>query len=538
MTATLEPEDAIPPAARPPAGLDSGRMFRAALVVMLFFVLSRVTGLVREVILSDRFGTSASYDAYLAAFRVPDMLFQLVAGGALGSAFLPIFAGLWLKTDKADAWLLFSRVLNLITLALMVVASLVVIFALPVVQIVLAPGFSPAQQILTASLIRGMLLGTVIFGASGLVMAALNATQHFIAPAAAPVLYNLSIIGGAYFLAPRFGVYGLVIGVVVGSLAHLLVQVPVLIHKGAVYRFSLSLRDQGVRTVLKLMGPRVLGLFFVQMHFLVNTILASSLVTGSLSALNYAFLLMLLPQGIVAQAIATAAFPTFSAQYAAGQHAVLRRTVSQTLRTVIFLIIPATVMLYMLGDATISMLLEHGAFTARSTQLVFFAFQFYLIGLLAHSALEIIVRAFYAVQNTLTPVLVGIAAMILNIALSLLLVGQLSFGGLALANSTATTLEMLLLLWLLRRQLGGIQGRSIGGTLARSVAAAAVMAAALWGWRGWAPTATPPWLNTDWVIAIGGFVLAALVYTGVSWLLRSEELSIVQGMLRRRGKTA
>ena len=511
-------------------------MFRAAFVVMIFFVLSRVTGIVREVILSDRFGTTAAYDAYLAAFRVPDLLFQLVAGGALGSAFLPIFASYWLKTDKADAWLLFSRVLNLVTLALIVAAGLAATFALPIVQVVLAPGFSPEQQLLTATLIRGMLLGTVIFGASGLVMAALNATQHFVAPAAAPVLYNLSIIGGAYFLAPRFGVYGLVIGVVVGSLAHLLVQVPVLIRKGVVYHFSFSIRDTGVRTVLKLMGPRVLGLFFVQMHFLVNTILASSLAAGSLSALNYAFLLMLLPQGIVAQAIATAAFPTFSAQFAAGQFAVLRRTISQTLRTVIFLIIPAAFMLYVLGNATISVLLEHGAFTSQSTQLVFFAFQFYLVGLLAHSTLEIIVRAFYAVQNTLTPVLVGIAAMLLNISLSFMLVGRLSFGGLALANSTATTLEMLVLLWLLRRRLGGIDGRKLTGTLVRSIGAALVMAGVLWVWRRWVYAATPWGLDPDWVAALGGMILAATVYIGISWLLRSEELSILLTMMRRRGR--
>lgn len=530
-------EDAASLVSSAPAavGLDSRRMFRAALIVMIFFVLSRFTGILREVILSDRFGTSAQYDAYLAAFRVPDLLFQLVAGGALGSAFLPVFSGFWIKDEKPEAWLLFSRVLNLITLILIVLAAFAALFSPSIVHYILAPGFTPEQQALTASLMRGMLLATVIFGASGLVMGALNATQHFVAPAAAPVVYNLAIILAAYFLAPIFGIYGLVIGVVAGSLGHFLVQLPALMRRGARYTFSFSLRDASVRTVLKLMGPRVLGLFFVQMHFLVNTILASGLAAGSLSALNYAFLLMLLPQGIIAQAMATAAFPTFAAQYAAGQPDALRRTFNQTLRTVIFLSIPAAAMLYVLDRATIGVLFEHGQFNARSTDMVVFALQFYLLGLLAHSALEIIVRAFYAVQNTITPVAVGIAAMILNISLSLVLVRPLSFGGLALANSTATTVEMLLLLWLLRKRLGGIDSRSVGGTLLRSIGAAAVMAIVLelWVQQG---AAFPSGLQ-NWIVAIGGIMLGIITYSLVSWLLRSEELALVLAMVRSRGKS-
>ena len=530
-------EDAASLVSTAPAavGLDSRRMFRAALIVMIFFVLSRFTGILREVILSDRFGTSAQYDAYLAAFRVPDLLFQLVAGGALGSAFLPVFSGFWIKDEKPEAWLLFSRVLNLITLILIVLAAFAAFFSPSIVHYILAPGFTPEQQALTASLIRGMLLSTVILGASGLVMGALNATQHFVAPAAAPVVYNLAIILAAYFLAPIFGIYGLVIGVVAGSLGHFLVQLPALVSRGARYTFSFSLRDASVRTVLKLMGPRVLGLFFVQMHFLVNTILASGLAAGSLSALNYAFLLMLLPQGIIAQAMATAAFPTFAAQYAAGQPEALRRTFNQTLRTVIFLSIPAAAMLYVLDRATIGVLFEHGEFNARSTDMVVFALQFYLLGLLAHSALEIIVRAFYAVQNTITPVAVGIAAMIFNISLSLMLVGPLSFGGLALANSTATTVEMLVLLWLLRKRLGGIDSRSVGSTLLRSIAGAGVMAIILKLWVQQGPIFPPALENL--IVAIGGIMLGIITYCLVSWLLRSEELSLVLAMVRSRGKS-
>ena len=464
-------------------------MFSAALVVMFFFVLSRITGLAREIVLGAQFGTTAEYDAYLAAFRIPDMLFLLVAGGALGSAFIPTFSAYWLKTDKAEAWLLFSRVLNLVTLVLTMAAALAAVFAVPIVHYVLAPGFGPEQAQLTAELMRAMLVGTVIFGASGLVMGALNATQHFVAPAAAPVFYNLSIIAAAFWLAPTMGVGGLAIGVVVGSLAHLLVQVPALMRRGVRYTPSLSVHDPGVREVLRLMGPRVLGLFFVQMQFLVNTILASSLAAGSLSALNYAWLLMLLPQGIVAQAFATAAFPTFAAQVAAGQGDALRRTFSRTLRTVFFLIIPATFALYLLRVPVITVLSERGAFTEESTELVAFALQFYLVGLLAHSALEIVVRAFYALHDTLTPVLIGIGAMTFNIVLSFLLVGRMSFGGLALANSVATTVELVVLLWLLRQSHGwhrracraGVAGAQRGSRAGDGGGAVAVAALGAYG---------------------------------------------------------
>lgn len=506
----------------------------ATLIVMVFFVLSRITGLAREMIIGAQFGTSAELDAYLAAFRVPDLLFQLVAGGALGSAFIPTFATYWVKDDDAGAWLLFSRVLNLVTLLLVVLAGVGAYFAPALVERVIAPGFAPEQQALTASLMRWMLISTVIFGASGLVMAALNALQHFLLPAAAPVIYNLSIIFGAWFLAPRIGIYGLVAGVMAGAAGHLLVQIPGLVRRHARYTFDWTVRDAGVYEVARLMAPRVLGLFFVQMHFLVNTILASGLSEGSLSSLNYAWLLMLLPLGVFAQAIATASFPTLSAQIAAGEPAAMRATFGQILRIILFLTIPAAVTLFTLRVPIIQLILQRGQFTAESTRMVAYALQFYALGLVAHSAVEITVRAFYALHNTWTPVIVGVAAMSLNIALSLLWVGALSYGGLALANTTATTLEMLLLLWLLRRIMGGLDGRRLAGTIARSLIAAAAMSGALWLWldRLSGPSITV------WLTALGGLALAAAVYLGVSALLRSEELGEAKRMLPGRAQRA
>ena len=533
-TSTVTPVDSAPQAV-PPAHttLTGRRLASAALVVMIFFVLSRLTGLAREVVIGAQFGTSPQLDAYLAAFRLPDLLFQLVAGGALGSAFIPTFAAHWAREERTAAWLLFSRVLTLMTLLLVIIAGVVMTLAGPLVQWVIAPGFAPEQQALTAHLMRWMLISTMVFGASGLIMGALNATQHFLLPAAAPVLYNLAIILGAWLLAPHVGIFGLVMGVVAGAVAHLLIQLPGLWQVRARYTPTLTLRDAGVREVMRLMGPRVLGLFFVQMHFLVNTILASGLSSGRLSALNYAWLLMLLPQGIFAQSIATAIFPTFAALVATGQVTALRQSFSQILRIILFFTIPAALLLYLLRIPLVTLLFQRREFTAESTALVGYALQFYAAGLIAHSVVEIAVRAFYAMHDTWTPVVVGIGAMIINIGLSLLLVQWLGHGGLALANSTATTLEMVLLLWLLRRLIGGFDYAQLGLAIGRQVLAAAIMGGSVWAWLRWQPQ-PPDSLSAVGIITFGGFLIAALVYLTLAFLLRSQELQPAFAMLRRR----
>jgi len=500
---------------------------RAATLVMALFFLSRVTGLVREMVIGARFGTSAELDAYLAAFRVPDLLFQLMAGGALGSAFIPVFAGLLTRRELPAAWRLLSAALNLV-LALMTALALVAAVAAPfLVSTLLSPGFSPAQQALTVSLMRWMLISTVVFGLSGIMMAALNSFQHFLLPALAPVLYNLSIIAGAWFLTPTIGVYGLVIGVVVGAFLHLDSQIIGLWWYRARYRVTFGLADPPVREVGRLMGPRVLGLAAVQLNFWVNTLLASGLAAGSLSALNYAWLLMLLPEGIVAQAVATAAFPTFAALEARGQLIELRKVVSQTLRGVLFLAIPAAAGLFAWRVPLIRLLLERGEFTATSTQLTAAALAFYAFGLIGHSVVEIAARAFYALHDTRTPVIVTFAGVILNVALSLALLPSLSYTGLALANTLAILVEMAVLLWLLARRLGGLEWPQLSATAIRAaLAAAAMMALLLWLARF--QEGQPPL-----IFGAAGLALGGIIYLAVAVALRMPEVQIVRRLVRR-----
>lgn len=505
----------------------------AAALVMLFFVLSRLTGLARDMVIAAQFDLSATLDAYQAAFRIPDLLFEVVAGGALGSAFIPTFAGFLARGEQAQGWLLFSRILNWVTLILLLLAGIAALFALPLVQWVIGPEFPPDQQQLTAELMRWLLVGTVVYGASGLIMGALNAFHHFLLPAAAPVIRNLAIILGAWLLAPRMGVYGLVVGAVVGSLGHLLVQIPGLYFFRFTYRPSLAWRDAGVQEVARLMGPRVLGLFFVHLNFIVNTALASGLAAGSLSALTYSWRLMLLPLGIFAQALGVAAFPTFAAQVAAGRPELMRASFGQILRTILFLTLPAAVGLIVLGEPLVQVLYQRGEFTVQSTRAVAYGLQFYAVGLVAHAAVEIIVRAFYALHDTLTPVVIGVGAMILNILLSLWWIRYWGYGGLALANSVATTLEMAGLLWVLRRSLGGLDLATLAPAFARSVLASLLMGGALWVSVGGVLAA-----QTDTAFSglalVGWMAFAVLVYGGSHLLLGGGELRAMRQLVRRR----
>jgi putative peptidoglycan lipid II flippase len=511
---------------------DKAQIARAAGLVMALFVVSRALGLLREVVISHQFGTGGDLDAYLAAFRLPDILFQIVAGGALGSAFIPTFASYLAQDDKVDAWRLASSVINLVLVITMALATLAALLAPWLVRTVVAPGFDPARQALTVRLMRLMLVTPVVFGVSGVVMGILNARQHFLLPALAPILYNLGIIGGAAALAPVMGVRGLAWGVVGGALAHLLVQAPGLVRHKLRYTPTLGLRDPSVHEVGRLMLPRMLGLAAVQLNFLVNTILASGLAAGSLAALNYAWLLMLLPQGVFAQSVATAAFPTFSTQAAMGRRAEMRSALSATLRSVMYLTLPAAVGLIVLRVPLVQLIFERGAFTETSTHMVAVALGLYALGLPAHSAVEIIVRAFYAMHDTKTPVTIGIAVMGLNIVLSLVFLavfqalGWMPHGGLALSNALATTVEMAVLLGIIRRQLGGLEGRRVAGSLVRIALAAAVM--------GIVTGALVRFLDGQsiWLVSSSAVVAGIAVYGAITLLLGAQEPRAVWAMVR------
>jgi putative peptidoglycan lipid II flippase len=502
---------------------------------MFAFILSNLIGLVRQILISRAFGTDTSIDAFYAASTYPDLIFSLVAGGALSSAFLPTFTGLLARDERAGAWKLAAAVTNLILVILIVLSILSAIFSLQIVKYILAPAFSRDQQLLTASILRVLLIAPAIFGVSGLLMGILNAHQKFWLPALAPSMYWLGMIFGLIFLVPSMGVFGLAWGAVLGAGLHLVVQIPGLLQlPSPTYHFTLGLDNPSVHEVARLMGPRLLGVAVVQLNFVVNTMIASGLTVGSLSAIKYAWQIMTMPQVVIAQAIAIAALPTFSAQAAKNQTDEMRSSLAATLRGVILLSLPATIGLILLREPIIAALFQRGEFDARSTQMVSWALLWYTAGLVGHSFVEILSRAFYALHDTKTPVIVGTMAMGLNVLFSFGFawifgqIGWMPHGGLALANSFATALEGTLLFILMRRRLNGIEGKSVADGAMRVIVASLAMGIGLWIWL----LATGD-MNL-WVIALGGVALGGIIYIAVITILRVPEIQMLIGMVTRR----
>lgn len=508
---------------------------RAAGLVMAGFVVSNLVSLAQRILVSRAFGTGEEIDTFFVALRIPELLFNLVAGGALASAFLPAFTAALSRGSRREAWKLASALANLVTLALGALAALAWLAAPFLVGQVLAPGFTAAKVGQTVGLLRTLLATTVIFGLSGLVMAILQAHRHFALPALAPAVYWSGWIFGVVVLAPRFGIQGLAYGVVLGAALHLLIQLPGLRAREARYAPRLGLSDSSVRNVLRLMGPRLIGVGVVQVNFLVNTVLASGQPVGSLTSLQLAFAVMTMPQVVIAQSLAIAALPTFSAQAAEARWGELRESIVATLRGVVFLSLPASVGLIVLRRPITALLFERGAFDAASTELVAWALLWYAAGLVGHSVVEILSRAFYALQNTRTPVLIGAGAMSLNVIFSLTLApaferqGLPPHGALALANSLATGLEALVLIAALRRRLPGTDLRSLAagglGTAAATLAMAAAVALWMDAAQNWGLAAR----------ALGGVAVGAGAFWGMALLLRVPEARGLPEVLLRRG---
>jgi putative peptidoglycan lipid II flippase len=515
-------------------GTANRQIARAAGLVMAAFALNNIVGLARQMIVLNAFGTSGEMDAFIAANRVSETLFMLVAGGALASAFIPTFTSLLVKDDQRGAWKLASAIANLILLILTLTALLAAIFAPLIVRYLLAPGIAanPAQEALAVDLMRLMLPSAVLFGLSGLVIGILNSKQIFFVPALAPTMYQLGMIFGVLVLSPHLGIYGLAWGVLLGSLLYLLIQLPTLLRLGGQYFPTLGLKLPAVREVGRLMVPRLLGLAFVQLNFWVNIWLAFRLSEGSVTGVWVAFALMLMPQALIAQSIAIAALPTFSAQYAQNKLNDMRSSLASSLRSVVLLSLPAALGLIILRQPLVELLYQRGEFTARSTELVAWALLWYAVGLVGHSVVEIMVRAFYAMHDTKTPVLIGIVAMSLNVVFSVLFIALFArlewmpHGGLALANSLATILEMVGLLYFMRGRLKGLNGHRVFVGFGKAAIATFAMSLVLFAWMNQVIN------QPAWIILIGGAVIGAGVYGIMVLALGVEE---AKGLLSSAG---
>ncbi|MFW5696214.1 MAG: murein biosynthesis integral membrane protein MurJ, partial [Phototrophicaceae bacterium] len=520
--------------------------------------------LAQTFIIADAFGVGAEWDAFVTANRVPELIFTLIAGGALAHAFIPIFSSYLAREDRDSAWQLASHVINTIFSVTVLVSALVFVLAPWVVAEVVAPGFSPADRARTVELMRILLLSTMIFSISGIVMGILQSHNHFLLPALAPIMFDLGILFGVAFLMGPFGVHGIAIGAVLGAAMHLGIQVPGLVRFRARWTPEWGLRDPMLWRVIRLMLPRVAGLGVFSLNFVIMTNIASRMGTGSVAALDWGWRLMQIPQTLIGTAMGTVIFPTLAAFSEIGDQANKRDYMSGALRFIMITSIPAAVGLVFVGRPLIS-LLERGAFDASASALVYSTLQFFALGLIVHSALEVVARSFYADKDTLTPLWAALGGAAINLVGSLVFSNYaaaqaftiqrtmieiggfpistaLNFqqatgfvGGLALANSLGVMFEVGFLLVILRRRWRGINDNALARTVIKTTAASVIMAVVI------------VLVNAAWTgfIGSGGFMLTVAqvgVETAVggttfllaAWALRMEELGLLWKMLFQR----
>jgi len=403
------------------------------------FALAAAMGLLRDMVLARRFGMGADLDVYYAGFKLPELLFTLVAGGALATALVPLLMAAHADEGRPAMWRLASAVANIVLTVAAALAVLAAFLSPWLVRTLIAPGFTALQQAETVAVMRLALISTLIFALSSIQTSVLHSHQHFTLPALAPILYPVGLIVGAQWLAPRYGLRGLALGAILGSLLHLVVQWPALLRLHVRWQPVYDLGRASVRRVFVLMGPRILDLGVFQLTMLATANLASRLGAGSVSSLEWGWQLMQFPETIIGTAIGLVALPTLSALAARRDVTGLRGALGASLRVIAALALPAAVALVLLGRPLVAVLYQRGAFDPAATEAVYTALRFYALGLLGHACLEVAARAFFAQQDTLTPLYLAAGSAALNILLGVLLMGPLGPGGLALANSLAVS---------------------------------------------------------------------------------------------------
>lgn len=486
----------------------TSKLSRAAFLVAISFGINKLLAIGRQLIIARQFGLSSELDVFNVANNVPDMLYALISGGALAVAIIPVLTEVIARENRDAAWRVFSSIANLAFLVTALLSLFVAIFAWPLVQhsLGIAPGFTLEQQTLVVNLMRLNLFGTLIFSMAGLLIAGLQANQHFFLPALGPILYNIGQIFGAVILAPAegyeiasftlptfgLGVYGLVYGVIIGSALYFLIQIPGLI----IYKFKwlpkMNVGHPDVRKILLMLGPRVASMLMYQLTFIARDNFASRLPLGSVTALTYGWMILQLPETLIGTAIGTALLPTISELIAKKQFDEFHSTVNRVIRVLVALAIPSAVLLYV----ALPPFLEFAfGFDTAGTDLLLWVTRAFLVGLLSHVLLELAARIFFAQQNALFPFIAAALNLIAYVGSGILLMRSLQAPGLALADAISFTVQsgFLLLLYKFRsvkRKSGEIRWRNMFSivsidknilrTLVRTVLGSVIGAAVIW----------------------------------------------------------
>ena len=543
----------------------SSRLARSAGLISIATMASRLLGVAREMVLARVFGASAdaSMDAFNVAFRVPNLVRDLFAEGAMTAAFVPTFTRTVNQDGREAAWRLGNLVINTLLIVTTVLVALGVLFADPITRLLAAtdftspilrllgfdvapsasPGFAnvPGKLELTVQLTQIMMPFLTTIAVAVALMGMLNSLNRFFVPALSPAMFNVATIVCAFVLVPVMPyvglepITGIAIAAVLGGLGQIAVQWPSLRREGFRYRPILDFADPGLREILRLMGPGTLGLAAVQINVVVNTSLAATQEQGAVSWLQYAFRLMYLPIGLFGVSIATAALPDLSRQATDADKSAMRSTISSSLRLMLMLNVPATVGLIVLARPIVELILEHGKFTSHDTTATALALMFYAPGLLGYSAVKIASPSFYALRDSRTPVLISIASVTLNLVLNLVLVSVLGYRGLALGTAIAAMFNAVVLLLLLGRRLGGLDGARVSIALLKIAVASAVMGAAALAASRWLEALVP---GEQWYLRMmqvfGAIAAGMVVLIGCARLLRISELDAAVARVVRR----
>ncbi len=536
-----EPAQASSPA-QPSSGHSGSGLTGSATVVGAATMTSRVLGLVRDQALAFFFGAGDAMDAFYVAFRVPNLMRDLFAEGAMSAAFVPTFTRRLTKDGREAAWRLGTQLINALIVVTGVLVAAGTLFAEPITRTI-AGDFAavPGKLELTTRMTRLMLPFLTLVALAAACMGMLNSLRRFFTPALSPAMFNVSLILCAVALVPlmpRLGldpIMAIAVGVLVGGLGQIGALYWALRREGFRYRFLLDPKDRGLREVLSLMGPGTIAGAALQVNLLVTTILATSQGTSAVSWLTYSFRLMYLPIGVFGVSIATAALPVLSRHAALDELAGVRKTVSEGLRLMLMLMIPATVGLILLAEPIVRLIFERGLFTAADTRGTALALACYAPGIIGYSAVRLAVPSFYALGTSLTPALVSIGTMVLNVALNLILVEAAGYQGLAMGNAIAALSNAGMLLFLLRGRLGGLDDRVVLDSLVRITIATAIMGAAVWATAHQFEIFWPEPSLVEQLVAVGSEIGVGLIVLGLAArLLRLREFEQAMAQLSRR----
>ena len=524
---------------------ESKTITSAAIIVGAASLASRFLGIIRDRILAGEFGAGDVLDTYYAAFRIPDLVFNLLVLGALSAGFIPLFTQYFYgdQASKDRAWSLANEVLNILVVALVILCGLLFVFA-PQIMLLITPGFDAEKMSATVTLTRIMFLSPIFLGVSSVLGGILQSLKRFFVYSLAPIFYNIGIIIGALVFVPLWGISGLAWGVVLGAALHFLIQVPTSYYLGFRYKPVLNFKDSAIKKIARIMVPRTLTLAINQLNLVVITIIASTLAAGSLAIFNLANNLQVFPVGIFGISFAIAAFPTLAALALKPDKKDFIHSFSNTTRQILFFIIPASVLLLILRAQIVRVILGSGQFTWENTVLTIDTLAMFTLSLFAQAMIPLLIRGFYAFQNSLTPFVLGLISSVVNIILSLILIKpfglggyQFDFGiaGLALAFSLSSILNFSLLWIGLRFKAGSLDEKQIVWSVIKISIATLAMAMV----TQFMKFGIEPYFGTTTFVGIflqgliAGLVGIA-VYIVVGLVLKSQEMITFVNSMKKR----